>query len=183
MAQDYAEASRVLSAGGLIAYPTEAVWGLGCDPWSEVAVHRLLAIKQRPVSKGLIIVASDPDQIAPLLGLLNDDLAVKIQAMQSQPLTWLVPDNTHWIPDWIKGNFDSVAVRICRHPVVIGLCKAFGKPLVSTSANRAGEMPLTSRESVVACFGEDVDLVIEGVIGDASSPSAIRDLVTDQVFR
>ena len=128
-------------------------------------------------------MASDSDQIASLLGSLNDDLAVKIQAMQSQPLTWLVPDNTHWIPDWIKGNFDSVAVRISRHPVVVGLCKAFGKPLVSTSANRAGEMPLISRESVVACFGEDVDLVTEGVIGDASSPSGIRDLVTDQVFR
>lgn len=183
MVQCYAEVARRLRVGNLIAYPTEAVWGLGCDPWNETAVHRILAIKQRPVSKGLILVASDSDQITPLLGSLSDDLTTKFQSMQPQVTTWLTPDHTHWIPDWIKGDFDSVAIRISHHPIVVGLCQAFGKPLVSTSANRLGESPLTSRRDVVACFGKELDLVTEGVIGDASSPSSIRDLVTDQIFR
>ena len=183
MAQDVTEAARALRSGGVIAYPTEAVWGLGCDPWSEAAVHRILSIKQRPISKGLILVASCPDQIAPLLETLSDDLSSKILSMQSQPLTWLVPDETNWIPGWIKGDFDSVAIRISQHPLVVELCNLFGKPMVSTSANRAGEPPMVTREEVVATFDQEVDWITEGGTGDAQSPSSIRDLVTDQVFR
>ena len=183
MTQNLTETIRVLKSGGVIAYPTEAVWGLGCDPWNEAAVNRILAIKQRPVSKGLILVASCPEQIAPLLETLSDDLSTKMLGMQSQPLTWLVPDEGNWIPTWIKGDFDSVAIRISQHPLVVELCNAFGKPMVSTSANRAGEPPLVTREEVVATFDQEVDWITDGLTGEASSPSSIRDLVTDQVFR
>lgn len=183
MSEHIMQAVEVITSGGVIAYPTEAVWGLGCDPWNETAVQRILAIKRRPISKGLILVASCPEQIAPLMENLNEDLAAKILAMQTQPLTWLVPDEQEWIPAWIKGDFDSVAVRISQHPVVTALCDTFGKPLVSTSANLAGASPLLTREDVVTFFESDLDWITQGATGDAPSPSRIRDLVTDQIFR
>ena len=183
MTQDLTGAIRVLKSGGVIAYPTEAVWGLGCDPWNETAVNRILAIKRRPAGKGVLLVASCPEQIVPLLEPLDDDLSTRLLAVQLHPLTWLVPDESNWIPAWIKGDFASVAIRISRHPPVVKLCDAFGKLVVSTSANRTGEPPMVTREEVVATFGREVDWIMDGCIGDASAPSSIRDLVTNQVFR
>src|SRR5690606_26822027 len=128
--------------GGVIAYPTEAVWGLGCDPFDAAAVLRLLAVKQRHVDKGLILVASRPAQLDGLADwdALPRDRRDAVFASWRGPNNWIVPATTR-VRRWIAGAHDGVAMRVSAHPVVAALCAAFDGVLVSTSANRAGEPP------------------------------------------
>ncbi|WP_062267116.1 L-threonylcarbamoyladenylate synthase [Endozoicomonas arenosclerae] len=173
----------VIEQGGVIAYPTEAVWGLGCDPWNREAVYRVLDIKHRPVEKGLILIASSQEQIQPLLSQLSEAQRETLSASWPGPYTWLLPDPEQWTPDWIRGKFDTVAVRVSAHPVVKMLCEQAGHPLVSTSANRAGEPPLMSEQQVQEHMGDQVNLIVTGETGPQSEPSEIRDLQTGQVIR
>jgi L-threonylcarbamoyladenylate synthase len=171
----------VVRAGGVIAYPTEAVWGVGCDPWNEDAVYRLLALKARPVEKGLILVAGRMEQFDFLLdGLPSAWLA---QLRQSWPgaNTWLVP-HQGLLPEWISGRHDSVALRVSAHPEVAALCALTG-PLVSTSANPAGRPAARSRLRVEQYFHGQLDALLGGALGGRRNPSLIRDLRTGQVVR
>lgn len=165
-----------LHAGGVIAYPTEGVWGLGCDPFDEAAVLRILQLKQRPVEKGLIIVAAGVDQVAALVQRLTPSERDTVLATWPGPTTWLLPDREQLVPQWIKGQFATVAVRVSAHPGVVRLCRAFGGPLVSTSANPADAPPATSRLRVLTWFGKELDYVVPGRLGGQRGPSTIRDL-------
>jgi len=178
------ESVAALQRGGVIAYPTEAVWGLGCDPFDEAAVLRLLAIKQRDVAKGLILVVADAAQFDGLLDwrALPADRAAAVHASWPGPNTWIVPA-TPRVPRWIVGAHDGVAVRVSGHPVVAGLCRAFGGPLVSTSANRAGEPPAFSREELDPRLLAQIDGCSSGETGGLSAPTAIRDAATGSVLR
>ncbi len=176
-------AAEVVRSGGVIAYPTEAVWGLGCDPWNQSAVKKILTIKRRPVEKGLILVASDQKQLEPLLSSLTDEQRERLNQSWPGPVTWLIPDSEKWVPEWVRGEHSSVAVRVSSHPVVRELCEKWGKPLVSTSANRAGEEALREQQAVTSLLGDEVDIVVTGKTGESSSPSRICDLVTGQVLR
>ena len=173
----------VLAGGGVITYPTEAVWGLGCNPWDQGAVQRILLIKRRPEQKGLILVAASQEQLAPLLEPLTEDQRRLLNQTWPGPVTWLIPDPNNWVPRWVRGQHTSVAVRVSAHPVVQELCHAWGKPLVSTSANRAGEPAHTTLMGVDAELGSEVDMVIKGETGPQASPSQIRDLLSGQVLR
>lgn len=174
---------QFLRLGGVIAYPTEAVWGLGCDPADESAVVRILRIKQRAVDKGLILVAADYDQIAPIYTPLAPAQKQVLQASWPGPHTWLIPDPENLVPFWIKGRHDSVAVRLSAHPLVRELCKAFGGPLVSTSANRSGKPEIRSRLRLLQELGDKLDYVVPGNLGKAVRPSTITDLLTGQSVR
>lgn len=165
-----------LHAGGVIAYPTEGVWGLGCDPFDEDAVLRILQLKRRPVEKGLILVAAGVDQVAALLQPLDDTQRAAVLATWPGPTTWLLPDPEQLVPTWIKGKFATVAVRVSAHPGVVALCRGFGGPLVSTSANPADAPPATSRLRVLTWFGRELDYVVPGRLGGQRGPSEIRDL-------
>ncbi len=170
-----AEATTALRTGGVIAYPTEGVWGLGCDPRNETAVLRLLAIKQREPDKGLILVASQLEQLRPFVditGLPADRLA-EVLASWPGPHTWVMPA-TSAAPRWITGAHDSVAVRISAHPQVVELCNAFGGALVSTSANRAGQPAPSTREALDPALVDAVDGVTGGETGGLSSATTIR---------
>ena len=101
------KAAEVLLRGGVIAYPTEAVWGLGCDPFNETAVEHLLQIKRRPMHKGLILVAANLQQIEPLLRNLNSADRARVTSSWPGPVTWILPDPTNLIPHWVKGNHNS----------------------------------------------------------------------------
>lgn len=171
-----------MAAGGVIAYPTEAVWGLGCDPHNRQAVSRLLSLKQRKVGKGLILVASSIDQFAPYLEGLNAEQRARLNLPEAAPITWLVPDN-HYAPEWVRGDFQSVALRVSAHPVVEQLCNASGGPIVSTSANRSGCPPCKWPWQVQRQWGSQLDWLVHGGLGGASKPSQIRDLLTDKVLR
>ncbi len=175
------QAARDVKAGAVIAYPTEAVWGLGCNPWDAEAVYRLLAIKARPVEKGLILVA---DNIRQFDFLFDDFPEIWMDRMASTwpgPNTWLVP-HQGLLPEWITGKHASVAVRVSDHPLVRELCSLVG-PLVSTSANPAGRPPAMNRLRIEQYFRGEVDVVLNGPLGGRKSPSVIRDLVTGDVIR
>lgn len=175
--------SQCLYAGGVIAYPTEAIWGLGCDPYNRAATYRLLQIKQRPVHKGLILVASSPDQLEPLLASLNPTQLSRVLASWPGPTTWLIPDHHNCIPSWVKGMHSSVAIRVSAHPQVSAMCHHFGGPIVSTSANRAGASPAKTAIAVQKQMGNRLDGIFFGQLGDSHNPSTIIDAVTGQVFR
>jgi L-threonylcarbamoyladenylate synthase len=175
------QAARVVRRGGVIAYPTEAVWGLGCDPWDSDAVHRLLALKVRPVEKGLILVADCVEQFDFLLEDLPERWLDRLVGSWPGPNTWLVPHRDR-LPDWISGQHDSVALRVTDHPLVARLCALTG-PLVSTSANPAGRPSARSRLRVEQYFPGDLDGVLGGSLGGRKNPSTIRDIRNGEVIR
>ncbi|MFS8063852.1 MAG: Sua5/YciO/YrdC/YwlC family protein [Luteimonas sp.] len=170
------DATAILHRGGVIAYPTEAVWGLGCDPFDEAAVMRLLALKQRPVDKGLILVASALAQFDDLLDwdALPTDRSEAVYASWPGPHTWIVPASGR-VPHWITGAHDGVAVRVSAHPVVVALCNAFGGPLVSTSANPAGALPPTTLVEFDPALRATLDGIVAGDTGRLDRPTGIRD--------
>ncbi|PWV81567.1 L-threonylcarbamoyladenylate synthase [Halomonas sp. A11-A] len=181
-ASQIAHAVVALHRGGVIAYPTEAVWGLGCDPDNDEALARLLRLKQRDPAKGVILVAASIAQFAPWLEGLPLELHSPLAASWPGPNTWLVPDNgrSHGL---VRGGHDRVALRVSAHPLVVALCEAFGGPIVSTSANIASEPPAMSAEEVRGVFGDGLDAIVEGELGGLERPSTIRDLVTGQLMR
>ncbi|WP_425913594.1 L-threonylcarbamoyladenylate synthase [Pseudomonas sp. GWSMS-1] len=175
------QAALVVRNGGVIAYPTEAVWGLGCDPWHAEAVERLLALKDRPMHKGLILVAGDIEQFNFLLEDLPEIWLARLAGSWPGPNTWLVPHQNR-LPEWISGQHNSVALRVSDHPQVRALCRLTG-PLVSTSANPAGRPSARSRLRVEQYFPGQLDAVLGGALGGRKNPSLIRDLITGDVIR
>ncbi len=173
---------RILAAGGVVACPTEAVWGLSCDPANEEAVLRLLAMKERPVEKGLILVGADMAQFDWLLGDLDGAARSKLELSWPGATTWLVPHHGR-VPPWVCGEFDTVAVRVSAHSTVQALCRAFGGPLVSTSANIGGAQPAREQFQLWRYFGDHLDDVVPGRLGGNTRPSTIRDLASDAVIR
>ena len=184
MSTDLAPAIAALRSGGIIAYPTEAVWGLGCDPFDESAVLRLLSIKQRPVDKGLILIAAGTDQLDGLLdwSALPDACRKAVLASWPGPHTWIVPATAR-VPRWITGSHAGVAVRVSAHPTVVELCRGFGRPLVSTSANLSGQPPARRSEQLDPALLTQLDAVVAGETGNLQSPTTIRDARTGDVLR
>lgn len=176
------QAVRALRAGGVIAYPTEGVWGLGCDPDNPAAVLRLLELKQRDMAKGLVLVAADIGQFSPHLAGLSAPQLQQLQASWPAALTWVVPGNGA-AADWIRGASPSVALRVSAHPVVAELCRAFGGPLVSTSANPSGRPAAMSVLGVRRYFGDRLDYIFAGELGGRGAPTPIRNLVTGEFLR
>lgn len=176
-------ACEALKQGNIIAYPTEAVWGLGCDPFNETAVNKVLRLKDRSINKGLILIAGSVDQFEPLLSGLSIEHRSKLDASWPGHITWLVPDPGQLIPQWIKGSHQSVAIRVSAHPVVQELCSTFAGPLVSTSANVAGEEEIRSRVILKDQFADNIACIVDGEIGQAAKPSEMRELYSGNVIR
>lgn len=175
-------AVHLLHQQGVVAYPTEAVWGLGCDPWSEEAVARVLDLKGRAEHRGLILIGCHWDQFKPYLNGLDQQQQSNLQKTHKKPITWLIPDNG-CAPPWIVGNHDTLAVRVTSHPVAAALCKAYGGPLVSTSANPQGLPAATSGFKVRRYFSKSLDYQTPGRVGAATKASEIRHLLTGEVIR
>lgn len=176
MSVDLAPAIAALRSGGIIAYPTEAVWGVGCDPFERNAVERLLAIKQRPVEKGLILLAGEVGQLAGLVDwdALPPGRRELVLASWPGPHTWVVPA-TPGVPAWVTGAHRAVAVRVSAHPVAASLSRGFGAPLVSTSANLSGQAPARTREALDPALLSEIDAVTPGETGNLPAPTPIRD--------
>ncbi len=176
-------AARVMTLGGVIAYPTEAVFGMGCDPFQRSAVERLLDLKSRPMSKGLILVSGQKEHFEPFLEPLSDALRERFFSDQGRPTTWLVPDHFRQIPYWIKGEHESVAMRLTSHPLCCSLSRHFDRPVVSTSANPAARPSAISLAEVKHYFHDELDYCLQAPLGKSGTVSQIKDLVTDQVLR
>ena len=174
-------AARIIQAGGVVAYPTEAVYGLGCDPEAGEAVLRILALKQRPMHAGLILIASDWSQLDSWIA--PGEQEKKRMAKAGGPaLTWVVTA-APWAPAWITGGRETIAVRVTEHPVAAMLCALADSPLVSTSANRRGHRPAGSALAARRIFGAQLDLVVNGATGGLDKPSEIRDARSGKVLR
>ena len=173
---------ETLKAGGIIAYPTEAVFGLGCDFTNEAAVLRILKLKQRRIELGLIVIASCWEQVAHLATPLSHKQLQLLQQSWPGPTTWLLPASQH-APNWITGKHNSIAIRISAHPIAQEICQNFNGGIVSTSANISGQSSARSVAEVVDIFGDKIDLIIPGDTDELASPSKIIDLLTKTIIR
>ncbi|MDZ7788809.1 MAG: Sua5/YciO/YrdC/YwlC family protein [Halofilum sp. (in: g-proteobacteria)] len=178
----YDAAVAALRRGGIVAYPTEAVYGLGCDPANATAIARLLELKQRPASKGLILIAADEAALQPWLAPIDAATAARIRPTWPGAATWLLPAADD-CPPILRGEHETLAVRVTAHPVAAGLCRAWGGALVSTSANRSGGEPVRDAGAARDLFGAEVDAVVEGAVGGRERPTPIRDARTGQTLR
>jgi L-threonylcarbamoyladenylate synthase len=176
------QAVQCLRDGGLIAYPTEAVYGLGCDPFREAAVRRVLELKSRPASAGLILIADRFDRFEPFVGPASADALDRALATWPGPVTWLFPRGAG-VPDWLAGEHATIALRVTDHPLCRTLCSAYGGAIVSTSANPRGQEPARSAAEVEAYFGDALCGTVAGELGAQRRPSEIRDLATGKVLR
>ncbi len=177
---DPAVAKMHILAGDIIAYPTEAVYGLGCNPFLEESVERLMQLKVRSTSKGVILLIAEWSQLFALIQPVDDRLLEPVRKTWPGPVTWIFPKSAAISP-LISGAHETVAIRMTAHPVARALC--LDLPLVSTSANISGQLPATDYAALEAQFPEGIDVFYEGELGGRSTPSAIFDLLTGQQLR
>jgi L-threonylcarbamoyladenylate synthase len=177
-------AATLLRDGGVLAYPTEAVFGLGCDPHDRIAFERLFALKQRPSTQGVLLIAADIAQVERYIDLDAVPAGVlrQIHASWPGPNTWIFPRSPE-VPDWIAGAHAGIALRVTAHPPAAALCRAFGGALVSTSANAHGQPPARSARAVEAFFGTTLDGLLDAPLGDQASPTVIRDALSGTIVR
>jgi L-threonylcarbamoyladenylate synthase len=184
MSRDLVAAVAALRAGHVVAYPTEAVYGLGCDPLNRAAVTRLFALKDRPPTQGVLLIAAAFSQVE----RYTDPSAVpaaalaRAQATWPGPHTWVFP-RAAWVPEWLAGSHTGIALRVTAHPLAAALCHAFGAPLVSTSANRHGEPPARSAVQVRTTFGDELAYILDGELGGLERPTPIRDVISGELLR
>lgn len=172
-------AITILKQGGIIAYPTEAVFGLGCDPLDEKAVLKLLALKKRDLKKGLILIAATWEQVR---FFTKEIPPACLKNIEHIPITWTFPANVH-APSWICGEHKTIALRLTNHALAKQLCLKFGGAIVSTSANIEGKIPARSKLDVLQQFPQGIDLIVDGATGECKNPSEIRDAMTGEIIR
>ncbi|WP_319946372.1 L-threonylcarbamoyladenylate synthase [Vibrio methylphosphonaticus] len=174
----------MLKSGEVIAYPTEGVFGVGCDPDNIEAIKKLLAVKERPVDKGLILIASSYEQLRPYIDetQLSKTQLERVFSTWPGPYTWVMPASTKVSP-WLSGQFDTIAVRVTDHALVQALCQEFGKPVTSTSANLTGMPSCMTVGEVKVQLGERLAGILNGEVGGRENPSEIRDARTGQMIR
>lgn len=183
--QQIEQAVKVLQQGGVIAYPTEAVYGIGCDPENISAVKNLLVLKKRDKEKGLILVAANFSQLKPYLKPIEKDIEDKILKSwhdSTAAITWLIPAK-ETTSDHLKGQFDTLAVRVSHHPIVKELCEKFDGAIVSTSANISKQEAARTAKQIKPIFGNKIDLIIEGDTDLNAQPSEIRDAISNKIIR
>ncbi|MDE0920692.1 MAG: Sua5/YciO/YrdC/YwlC family protein [Arenicellales bacterium] len=171
-----------IRGGGVIAYPTEYCFGLGCNPFNQNAVRKIFHLKRRSWLEGVIIIAANLVQLRRLVDFDQIRDIERLTSVWPGPHTWLLPALTR-VPRWIRGRHDSVAVRITAHRTAVELCRNSGGLLVSTSANRSGRPPLRHYTQVCSEFGTALDFVVEKSIGNANAASSIYDFSTGAMVR
>lgn len=178
---ELASAVQVLGEGGVVAHASEGVWGLACDAFNGAAVRRVLAIKGRAAAKGLIVIAGNHLGFAAELEALDAAVAARIRASWPGAVTWLVANQR--FPEWITGGRNTVAIRVPGHDQARALAMGFGGPLVSTSANRAGEVPAATASEVSRTLGAEIDFLLPGETGGRRGPSRIVDAASGERLR
>jgi L-threonylcarbamoyladenylate synthase len=168
------QAAQIMRSGGVIAYPTETVYGLGCDPLHAEAVFEIMELKQRPIEKGLILIGGRLEHLLPYFEPLDTRRMAAIKRTWPGPVTWLLPARAD-VPDWLTGGRDTIALRITSHPVATALCTQFGGAIVSTSANLAGRPPAKNALQVRRYFGATLDYILCNADTADGTASEIRD--------
>ena len=181
---DCEAAAALLRRGGVLAYPTEAVYGLGCNPHDREAFERLFALKQRPPTQGVLLIAAEFSQLERYIDLARvpGDVLAQVQASWPGPNTWIFP-RTAAVPDWVAGAHTGIALRVTAHPPAAALCRAYGAALVSTSANPHGEAPARDAHTALTYFGDALDGVLDAPVGGLERPTVIRDALSGAIIR
>jgi L-threonylcarbamoyladenylate synthase len=177
----YRRIAAHLRRGGLIAYPTESCYGLGCDPDNRIAVQRLLRLKQRPQHKGLILIAASYHQVARYLQPITSSQQQQLKIAGAQAITYLMPA-VNSAPRWLRGRHDTLAVRLTAHKQAVQLCRGVNSALVSTSANRSGQRPARTYAQCRRLFGRKV-WVLPGRVGKRKKPSTISMWADGKIIR
>ncbi|MBD8881763.1 Sua5/YciO/YrdC/YwlC family protein [Rhodanobacter sp. 7MK24] len=177
-------AAELLHAGGVLAYPTEAVYGLGCDPHDRTAFEKIFALKQRPATQGVLLIAADFTQVERYIDFANvpDAVLAQVRTSWPGPNTWIFPRSAA-VPDWVAGAHAGIALRVTAHEPAAALCRAFGGALVSTSANPHGVPPARSAATVADYFGDALDGLLDAPLGAQDRPTTIRDALTGAIIR
>lgn len=177
-------AADVLRTGGVLAYPTEAVFGLGCDPHDRAAFDRLFALKQRPPTQGVLLIAAGFAQVERYIELaaVPEEVLQQVRASWPGPHTWVFPRSAQ-VPEWIAGAHAGIALRVTAHEPAAALCRAFGGALVSTSANPHGQPPARSAQTAAEYFGDALDGLLDAPLGGQSHPTVIRDALSGAIIR
>ena len=176
------QAANVILSGGVVAYPTEAVYGLGCNPLDSTAVIRVLGIKNRSMEKGLILLAASMDQLEAFVSIPSESIRKKISATWPGPVTWLLPAKPG-VPGTLTGAHTTLAVRVSAHPIAQALCREIDQPIVSTSANRESAPPARSALAIRRIFDQEIDFILHGKVDPLANPTEIRDALTDEIIR
>jgi L-threonylcarbamoyladenylate synthase len=176
------QAAGVLRQGGVVAYPTESCFGLGCDPRNNAAIRRILKMKRRSRDKGLILISDRIERLLPYLATLAPPVLDRLRESWPGPVTWLCPASA-LATQWLRGVHPTLAVRVTAHPPAARLCREAGMPLVSTSANLAGRQALRTVSSVSRTFGDAVDAIVDEPIGRRTQPSRIVDALSGRTLR
>jgi len=175
-------AARLIAAGGVVAYPTEGVYGVGCLPTEDRAIRRILQIKRRSWRKGLAVIAASIEQLQPLVVLPAGGLHPEIAASWPGPVTWVLKAR-RGVSELITGGRGTIAVRITDHALARALCLRTGSALVSTSANYSGRPPARSALRVRRAIGREIDYVLAGPLGHQSRPTEIRFWQSGEILR
>jgi len=173
-------AAIIIKNDGVISYPTESVFGLGCSPSSEEAVNKILQLKQRPVKKGLILIAGKLSQLEPYIEITAEEKQKIIN--KKTATTWLVRKSA-LTPHWISGKHSKVAIRLTKHPLITHLCAVLNHPIVSTSANPSGANPAMSSLQSRQYFSDQVDMYLQDETPLTGQPTSIIDIETAIIFR
>ena len=175
MNKDIARAARILQSGGLVAFPTETVYGLGADASSASAMAKLYAVKRRPADHPVIVHFASADAAFGWAREVPESARTLAEAFWPGPLT-LVLKRSQKAQDFVTGGQDTVGVRLPSHPVARELLQLFGGGVAAPSANRFGRVSPTTAAHVRDDLGADVDLVLEGGPTEVGIESTIVDL-------
>jgi L-threonylcarbamoyladenylate synthase len=175
--------SHQVDLGAVIAYPGDTIWGFGCHPLVKDSIDRILQIKQRSASKGLILLSSELDFCLPYISsdLSTNDIA-QLKKSTAQPTTWLIPAS-HNCPSWLRGEFSTIAIRITCHPFIKALCTELKSPIVSTSANLSGKTTIRNSIQARRLFASQLDYIISGYQPGTGRPSEIKSLESGDIIR
>lgn len=180
--RDIDAARDVILNGGVVAYPTEGVFGLGCDPNNETAINNLLALKKRSIERGFILIAAQHSQLQPFIGNLSADIEHKLSETWPGPVTWILPCSAN-ASAAVTGGKPTIATRVTDHPTASALCTACNSAIISTSANISGETACTQATGVASVFGDKLDYILDYPVGNLDGPTPIFDGLTGKQLR
>lgn len=179
---EIAAAAALLREGGVLAYPTEGVYGLGCDPDDHAAFARIFELKRRPPEQGVLLIAADFVQVADWIGVAPERAFARANQVWPGAHTLIFPRSAR-VPEWVAGGHSGIALRVTAHPPAAALCRAFGGAIVSTSANRHGEPPARNAADIQRIFGNGLDAVLDAPLGGLDRPTPITDAVSGAIIR
>lgn len=176
------DAAVAIHAGFIVAYPTEAIYGLGCDPDNQTSLQKLLNLKRRDSDKGLILIGSSWQQLEPFVELTDPAILERAQNSWPGPVTWIMPASSRCTAI-LTGGRSTIAVRVSAHEVVQELCNQCGHALVSTSANLSGQDPLHTPDDITNAFSKEIAGTVTGALGGLKNATSIFDASTGVQLR